>query len=750
MNLTYPLLLVYLLRAAHPKPLSVIAYALDDYLRTLAMCPTHGMHRSYSIASSLPSTECSCSGRSIAELCAHIQKKICSQGLGMLAKHIPSLKLLLDVVLPSDSPGINESMMASLFRDLIRALSSKQAPVLFFLDDLHWADPLSLSLVVEMVKEASPALNSSATAFEQDGSRTLVVGEESYIMIVGSYRDNEVDSNHPVAKALHKFRADRTINLTEISLSGLSHESLSDMLSDTLSLPVRRVRPLTELVIQKTDGHPLHVIEFIQALTVNNLLTHSFSKGWEWDADSIDIFPITDSVAELYSLKLQRLSKDVLLGVQILSCFGFQVDRQILDSVVNYDGNDSVDMNAALQVAVSEGLVERAGHLISFTHDMILKAAIDSICEDDLVSLLRKLITVLIKESSATGSLDSVLFVAVDLINRIGSESTTVSKERELFAGLNLRASTAAIAVPDFAGAARYAEHGISFLSDSCWETQYDLCIRLYEASVLSLFPSLTGDRSKLMQRIRDVFEHARDFSDRFKTHIVWVQILCGTDLSRAMEECLNALEQLGEPFDLEHVDHRRVCSELVKQKDQVVDPSQFVLMERLSDGNKVRAMKVMSLLLHLCQQRKNLHAAFISCKMVELSMNHGTGEDSIHGIAAFASALVNILGFIDEGSAWGRTALLLLKLSGDKPTLIPPVYSVLYGSTLLFTGKYLIFSFHLFPVARQIFTLIPNVLHPKSKNQCKQLWNPCLNPFDSRSRLGISNSLFLIVSITS
>ena len=616
----------------------------------------------------------------------------------MLAKHIPSLKLLLDVVLPSDSPGINESMMASLFRDLIRALSSKQAPVLFFLDDLHWADPLSLSLVVEMVKEASPALNSSATAFEQDGSRTLVVGEESYIMIVGSYRDNEVDSNHPVAKALHKFRADRTINLTEISLSGLSHESLNDMLSDTLSLPVRLVRPLTELVIQKTDGHPLHVIEFIQALTVNNLLTHSFSKGWEWDADSIDIFPITDSVAELYSLKLQRLSKDVLLGVQILSCFGFQVDRQILDSVVNYDGNDSVDMNAALQVAVSEGLVERAGHLISFTHDMILKAAMDSICEDDLVSLLRKLITVLIKESSATGSLDSVLFVAVDLINRIGSESTTVSKERELFADLNLRASTAAIAVPDFAGAARYAEHGISFLSDTCWEKQYDLCIRLYEASVLSLFPSLTGDRSKLMQRIRDVFEHARDFSDRFKTHIVWVQILAASDISKGIEECLNALEQLGEPMDLANVDHSRVCSELVKQKDQYSELRLDVILstKRLSDVNKVRAMKVMSLLLFLCNQAKNMFASLICCKMVEISMNHGTSDDSIHGIAAFASALVNILGFIGEGIAWGRTALLLLKLSGDKPTLIPPVYAALYGSILVFSGKY-IFSISLF-----------------------------------------------------
>ena len=616
----------------------------------------------------------------------------------MLAKHIPSLKLLLDVVSPSESPGLNESMMASLFRDMIRTVSSKQAPVLFFLDDLQWADPLSLSLLVEIVKEASPDLNSSFTPIQHKDTQTSNADEDAYILFVGSYRDNEVNSNHPLAKVLHKFRIDSSINMTDVSLTGLSHESLNEMLSDTLALPIRRVRPLTELVIQKTDGHPLHVIEFIQALSVNNLLTHSFSRGWEWDADSIDIFPITDSVAELYAFKLQRLPKDILLGIQILSCFGFQVDQQVLDFVADYDGEASINMNAALQVATSEGLIERAGHLISFTHDTILKASIDSICEADLVPLLRKLITVLIKEASASGSLDSVLFVAVDLINRIGCESTTLSKERALFAELNLRAATAAIAVPDFAAAARYAENGISFFSETCWETQYDLCIRLYETSVLSLFPSLTGDRSKLMQRINDVFEHAKDFSDKFKTQMVWVQVLSATDLTRAIDECLNALKELGEPLDLANIDHDQVCSELVKQNLQVVCPSTFLSLPVLMDMNKMRAMKVMSLLLHLCNNKKNPVAAFVSCKMVELSMIHGTSDDSIHGIAAFASALVNISGFIGEGIAWGRTALRLLKLSGNKPKLIPPVYAAVYGSIFLFAGNPILFlSFILF-----------------------------------------------------
>jgi len=75
---------------------------------------------------------------------------------------------------------------------------------------------------------------------------------------------------------------------------------------------------------------------------------------------------------------------------------------------------------------------------------------------------------------------------------------------------------------------------------------------------------------------------------------------------------------------------------------------------------------------------------------MVELSVKFGTCEECIHGIAAFSSALVNILGYIDEGSAWGRTSLLLVKMYGDKPSLIPSVYAMVYGSTLPFTGKHM------------------------------------------------------------
>ncbi len=611
--------------------------------------------------------------------------------------HMPMLRLALDVEVPLGPPEVNESIMVSLFGKLLQALASNGSPILFFIDNLQWADPHSLSQFISLVQRAhsDPQPLSSTDGIDQNNHHTADFQEETNVTFVGAFCDNEVDDNHPLSVILKEFKSQTSINMTNISLQGLTISALNEVLSDCLCLPVRRVRSLSEVVIQKTDGHPLHVHEFIQTLTIDNLLTYSFTRGWEWDADSIDILPITDSVAQLYAFKIRKLPKDTLVGMQILSCFGSQVDQHVLSFVANYDGRNSVDMNATIKVAMSEGLVERAANLYCFTHDLIQKAIIESICWEDLVTLLRKLVAALIKEASAAGTLGSVLFVAVDLINRLGSAATYCPKERALFAELNLRAGSKAIAVPDYARAAKYAEYGISFLSDTCWKTQYDLSLRLYETAILSHFSNQAGDRSQLMTRIYAVFEHVRDFSDKFTSHRVWIQVLARTDVSRAIEESINSLERLGEPMNLAHIDYNTVCEELMKRKKQF-SGDMLLAANPLEDWNKVRAMKIMSSIIRYYDQKESFLGAFVSCRMLEISIKYGHCEDSVYGAAAFASALINCLGDIDDGSAWGRSALSLMKKHGQQMPG-PSIYATLFGTVFVWKGEPAspIFIFH-------------------------------------------------------
>ncbi|KAL7430231.1 hypothetical protein ACHAXH_004516 [Discostella pseudostelligera] len=669
-------------RVAHPEPLSTLAHAFDEYFGRFLHCPKH--HGSdKSTATATANSHCSCRSQQLHD---RLTSLISPEDLEILAMYIPSLRRFLDLALVAVPPDVNETLMASLFGALLLAMSSKDTPIFFFLDDLQWADQLSLSMLEAFAKATHCGSFHLSSANRPSKSGLIDAEKDTYIMLVGSYREQAVNDNQLFAKALRDFHQDvqdNSKNLTSISLSGMTTDTLNEMLSETLSLPKRRVRPLSKLVIQKTDGLPLFVIEFIRALAVDNLLTHNFTRGWEWDADSIEIFPITESVAELFALKLRRLPKDILLGLQIVSCFGCQVDEHVLRLVHHYDGDNSVDIPAALNIALNEGLVERAAHFFSFAHDLIQKATIDSIREDDLVPLLRKLIAALAAKASQPDSRESVLFVVVDLINRIGSMTTFLEHERALFAELNLRAGTKAVAVPDFAGAAMYAENGIALLRDTCWRTQYDLSLQLHEIAVLSHFSNRTGDQTQLMKRINTVFEHARNFSDKFNTHRIWTRLLSLSNFPRAIEESLRALEQLGDPLNLSYIDNIRVRKELEKQKERFSGDSETMLAQLLEDQNKKNAMKIMTSLMLYYSSRKSCLGAFISCRMIEITVKYGYCEDSIVGVAGFAASLVSSLGDIDGGSTWGRKAMALMKLCGKK-SLIPAVYFALYGTVFV------------------------------------------------------------------
>lgn len=302
---------------------------------------------------------------------------------------------------------------------------------------------------------------------------------------------------------------------------------------------------------------------------------------------------------------------------------------------------------------------------------------------------MRKLTAALIKNASSKKRLESVLFVIVDLINRIGCDTTSPLEERALYAQLNLRAAKKAIEVPDFAGAARYSESGITFLAERSWESHYNLSLNLFETAVLSHFSRLEGDKDQLMKRINTVFEHAKDFSDKFKTHCVWIKLLAMTDVPGAIQESLIALERLGEPLDLGEVDLKTVYAELVRRKEQFSGEmrTKFLSINCLADRNKERAMKIMSSLVVYYHLQKSFLGAYVTCCMMTLSLKHGHCEDTVFGAAGFASSLVNILGDVEEGTVWARSALSLMKLYDEK-VLIPSIYGPLYGMVFVWKGK--------------------------------------------------------------
>jgi hypothetical protein len=99
-----------------------------------------------------------------------------------------------------------------------------------------------------------------------------------------------------------------------------------------------------------------------------------------------------------------------------------------------------------------------------------------------------------------------------------------------------------------------------------------------------------------------------------------------------------------------------------------------------------MRAMRIMSSLIQYYDQKESFPGAFVSCRMIEISIKYGHCKDSLDGAAAFASSLINFLGDIDDGNAWGHSVLLLMKMYG-KQEPGPSITATLYGTVFVWKG---------------------------------------------------------------
>src|ERR1700745_4497178 len=99
-------------------------------------------------------------------------------------------------------------------------------------------------------------------------------------MLIGAYRDNEVDSTHPLWRRLEAIRLTGAL-LHEIVLAPLACEDLGQLIVDSLHCEPERAIPLAHLVHEKTAGNPFFVIQFIYVLAEEDLLAFAHDQG-QW------------------------------------------------------------------------------------------------------------------------------------------------------------------------------------------------------------------------------------------------------------------------------------------------------------------------------------------------------------------------------------------------------------------------------------------------------------------------------------
>ena len=279
--------------------------------------------------------------------------------LGALFEVAPDLETLLGAqeTAPELDPVKAMVRLRGLLVELLRAVSSPGQPLVMFLDDLQWADQPSLDFIAALLQE--------------DGLAGF--------LLVGSYRDNEVDSGHPLTRVLNlPTRSGKPPEC--LTLTNLPAADIQALLTDMLGGSLADLAPLAELVIAKTGGNPYFTIEFIGGLYREGLLRPE--RGvWVWDQAGIAAHPASGNVVEFLARELSnapRIATDTLIAA---ACLG---DACTLGELAVATGAETGELVQQLVPALERGVVVTPGLLafqqgepeavLRFCHDRMRQA----------------------------------------------------------------------------------------------------------------------------------------------------------------------------------------------------------------------------------------------------------------------------------------------------------------------------------------------------------------------------------------
>ena len=197
--------------------------------------------------------------------------------------------------------------------------------------------------------------------------------------------------------------------------------------------------------------------------------------------------------------------------------------------------------------------------------------------------------------------------------------------ERTAVAKLCLLAGEKAVSQSDFQTALQYIESGIDLLDkETCWETEYDLCLNLYSAAAECSFSS--GKVGAVENYASIIKEHACCSFDTLRVQIIHLSVIGSTgDYESAKQIAFSLLCELGQKIPSRPTYFFTLLSSvrLAKRVASMSD-KEFLNLPVMSDARKLAAMQVLNLTFLHSFITNELHGAAVLNRAVDLTLNDG------------------------------------------------------------------------------------------------------------------------------
>jgi predicted ATPase/serine phosphatase RsbU (regulator of sigma subunit) len=572
-------------------------------------------------------------------------------GLGkVLTDIIPQLESIIGTQPDVPELGGEEAQVRFnyLFQSFLQAVSTKEHPLVIFIDDMQWADLASLNLL------------------------QALMGDEHirHLLFIGAYRDNEVSPSHPFITTMEEIQKQYG-EMTTIPVKNLSIENVREWLQDTLMAPGSRdVINLADLIYEKTQGNAFFTIRFLENLYKENLLRFDFKQSrWVYDLAEIVQQNITDNVVHLMVQKIQTLPETGQEALKLAACIGSSFDLHTL-SVISQKSVEEADRD--LEIALTEHLIfpyDDEGY--KFEHDRIHQAAYSLISDEEKKPLHLKIGRMLLKNYEAfqmsTGSqeVEKHLFDIVNHLN-IGIDLIETEEEKLELLWLNLDSGRHARKSGAYLQGSDYVQKAKQLLPPNCWRQHYDLSLGVYNEAIQTSY--LCGNFDELEENVEIVLQSSRDIPDKTAAYeFRMMGYIAQNKPDRAEDTFLDTFDMLGVTIPRDPGGEETMAL-LGKVQASLIDGGKENLkkLAMMSDLQKQLLFRLFTFggATAIAHASQNL-LPFVMGKMLEITQEHGLARDFPFVFACYG-IIRNLMGDIPDAYQIGKIALDLLDIIPD------------------------------------------------------------------------------------
>lgn len=541
----------------------------------------------------------------------------------LLVDLVPEFELLIGEQAPVDtiSPLESRYRFSGVIRSLLQVICRPEHPLVLFLDDWQWADAASLHLLTQL----------------QIGT-TL-----RYVLILGTYRSDEVGTDHPLQTALTDVR-NLGVTVSPIDVPNLQIEQLEELISESASEDMD-VASLARRIHSQTEGNPF----FTHAV-----LGLFCDGGRSATPENVEL---PNDVVQLFADRIESIDAECAELLSLSACLGHRFEIETLATITE----NSVERCREILDEQATGLLipgtatgTETRNWYQFLHDRVQQAAYARISESDLpivrLNIARQLLNSLSAEQLENRLCDVVghLNAGINLIESVEERIRCI--ELNISAARQVRSATAYGAALEYHRAARRAMNEPE-VAEPLWKDHHELAMALFLEQAETEF--LEGNRNEARRCIREAVARASTAVERAEALIALVvQYTLQANYPEAIASGREALAALGMSLAEDDFEQAR-DTEIEEVLRQLNGRSikQLLDLPAASDETMRTAARVLITMGPPCYRAHQRLWSVIVPRVVNLTIQYGHVPQIGYSHTAFAG----LLGWVSNDYSSGR-----------------------------------------------------------------------------------------------